>query len=254
MYNCIKLIPYKIGSQSCKNLQEALKQLINIPVWRIKKEEFLSPQRRHLIRDEDLTIFWGCPSSVASNKLKFFEACKDIDGINVPDWTTSKETAQQWIDDGKVVFGRQKLTSHSGNGIILFENETITEDKLCPLYVKYKKKTHEYRVHVFNGKVIDITQKRKRVGMQTNARIRNLDNGWVFCREDLDIDNKNELTKQAILACSVCKLDFGAVDIIWNKQEKKYYVLEVNTAPGLEGQTTTKYAQAIKDFMELAND
>jgi D-alanine-D-alanine ligase-like ATP-grasp enzyme len=37
-------------------------------------------------------------------------------------------------------------------------------------------------------------------------------------------------------------LDFGAVDVIWNAQKEKPYVLEINTAPGLEGQTIADYA------------
>ena len=40
-------------------------------------------------------------------------------------------------------------------------------------------------------------------------------------------------------------LKIGAVDIIWNELENKCYVLEINTAPGLEGTTLVKYTEAI---------
>jgi D-alanine-D-alanine ligase-like ATP-grasp enzyme len=42
-------------------------------------------------------------------------------------------------------------------------------------------------------------------------------------------------------------LDFGAVDVIWNEKQQRAYVLEVNTAPGLEGQTVDDYARGIKE-------
>ena len=48
-----------------------------------------------------------------------------------------------------------------------------------------------------------------------------------------------------MLAIKVLGLDFGAVDIIYNKQEDKWYVLEVNTAPGIYGTTLDKYVNAI---------
>jgi len=53
----------------------------------------------------------------------------------------------------------------------------------------------------------------------------------------------------ALAAVSALGLDFGAVDIIYNEHENQYYVLEVNTAPGLEGTTVEKYAEAFaKEF------
>ena len=72
----------------------------------------------------------------------------------------------------------------------------------------------------------------------------------MFCRNNLEIANRDELVKQAVLACTISRLDFGAVDVIYNTHQNKYYVLEVNTAPGLEGQTVTIYANAILQHIE----
>ena len=108
----------------------------------------------------------------------------------------------------------------------------------------YKKKKHEYRVHVFNGEVIDITQKKKRKGAEfLDTKIRNHKNGWVYARED--ITEPEDLRQQAARAMYAVGLKFGAVDLIWNELENKSYVLEINTAPGLTGATLEKYAQAI---------
>ena len=44
-------------------------------------------------------------------------------------------------------------------------------------------------------------------------------------------------------------VDFGAVDVVWNQQNGQAYVLEINTAPGLAGQTITSYANAFRRFL-----
>jgi len=35
--------------------------------------------------------------------------------------------------------------------------------------------------------------------------------------------------------------------VIWNVQENRPYVLEINTAPGLEGSTVTDYKEFFED-------
>ena len=51
-----------------------------------------------------------------------------------------------------------------------------------------------------------------------------------------------DISRDAVTALG---LEFGAVDIIYNDKSKKLFVLEVNTAPGIEGATVTKYKDAI---------
>jgi len=65
----------------------------------------------------------------------------------------------------------------------------------------------------------------------------------VFCRDGIaPCTVRNSISIAAVDA--LC-LDFGAVDIIYNEHEDKYYVLEVNSAPGLEGTTLEKYVEAL---------
>jgi D-alanine-D-alanine ligase-like ATP-grasp enzyme len=65
----------------------------------------------------------------------------------------------------------------------------------------------------------------------------------VFCRENFSpvdiVDNA------ALGAVSALGLDFGAVDVKCNRQGTRAAVLEVNTAPGLQGTTLRKYAEAL---------
>ena len=60
---------------------------------------------------------------------------------------------------------------------------------------------------------------------------------------------KEEAKNAAIKAVEALDLDFGAVDIIETRQGE-IFVLEVNTAPGLEGKTVESYGNAILNFIK----
>jgi glutathione synthase/RimK-type ligase-like ATP-grasp enzyme len=75
--------------------------------------------------------------------------------------------------------------------------------------------------------------------------VRNHVNGWVFCTQNVGIPDK--ALDYAVMAVAACGLDFGAVDIIWNESRQEAYVLEVNTAPGIEGSTLNLYAEVLKN-------
>jgi glutathione synthase/RimK-type ligase-like ATP-grasp enzyme len=78
--------------------------------------------------------------------------------------------------------------------------------------------------------------------------VRNTANGFVFQRNG--IVPPAGIRDLAISAVASLQLDFGAVDIIYNGAQDKCFVLEVNTAPGLEGSTIIKYKDAL---LELCN-
>lgn len=191
---------------------------------------------------------------VAGNKLSTFQALKDKDGISIPEFTVDIDVARGWTRDGIGCVCRTVLSGHSGNGIVLAHNEA--EVVRAPLYVKYIKKQDEYRVHVAFGEVIDVQQKRKRSSVEggsgeTNYQIRNHQTGWVYCREN--VTRPEGLEQLATKVVAELGLDFGAVDIIYNAKKNQCYCLEVNTAPGLEGTTVTKYTEAFtKQFKENA--
>jgi D-alanine-D-alanine ligase-like ATP-grasp enzyme len=81
-----------------------------------------------------------------------------------------------------------------------------------------------------------------------NWKVRNHDNGFIFVRNDVDPDP--QVVEQAVKAVVALGLDFGAADIIWNEKQKRAVVLEVNTAPGLEGSTINDYAQGFRQLLQ----
>jgi len=181
----------------------------------------------------------------ASNKIAAFQAFAAAN-VSCVKWTTDRAVALEWIADGSAVFCRTLIRAAGGRGIVIAR--TAQELVPCRLYTRYKDKTAEYRVHVFQGKVIDITQKCRRRGteyVEPNKRmVRSYDNGWVFCRADRTIPDK--VKALGIAAVASLGLDFGAVDIGVNKKGEAF-VFEVNTAPGLEGSTLGAYTKAIRE-------
>jgi hypothetical protein len=154
---------------------------------------------------------------------------------------------KQWLDEGHTVFGRKYLNSSCGKGIVVLDTpvEHSINIPLCPVYTKYKKKKREFRVHIFRDKVVAITEKRKRAGFegQRDTKIRNLANGYVFCQtvENLPVG----IEALALHAAAVTDSDFCGVDLGYNEKNNDLFVIEVNSAPGIQGSNINAYVEAI---------
>lgn len=188
---------------------------------------------------------------IAGDKLKFFRAIKEQMEwpVRVPDWTEDIEVAKGWARNGTPVVCRTILNGHSGAGIVLAEKEA--DVVAAPLYTKYVHKKDEYRVHVFKGEVLHVSRKARNRDIpdaDVNWKIRNHGNGFIF--QHADFVYRPDVTAQAIGAIAAVGLDFGAVDVVFNERYDMAYVLEVNTAPGIEGITLEKYSKALSDLVE----
>ncbi len=256
-YNKIRIYPYKIGSRSAKALAEGLSQSTGKKVFQVRPDGNYEYFPRHMV------INWGNSNipnwnvlnalnlplqvAIASNKLQAFWKFLDAE-VKTPVFSNNKETAQAWFNEGHTIVERHILNGHSGNGIRIVQPGEELQN--APLYVQYKKKKKEYRVHIFKGEMIDEQIKKRSTEARDNGNVntfvRNVSGGWVYCRSDIvPCDVRKELAIRSITALG---LDFGAVDIIYNEHENQYYVLEVNTAPGLEGTTLQKYLDAFTRY------
>lgn len=244
----MKIRPYKRHSKSCKALRHSFG-------WR----GFLVVDPEKTPRGRELVMNWGSTKIepravcqwlnkpehvvVAADKLLSFKKLSEA-GVSVPEFSTDIAKAKEWIADEYIVLCRKKLNGHSGQGIVVAKTEAELVN--APLYVRYYRKESEFRVHVFQGRVIDYVQKKKREGInetEFNKYIRSYNNGWVFCRDD--IEDIAKVKEEAIKAVAALSLDFGAVDIIFTKK-KKAIVLEVNTAPALQGSTIDAYKREVE--------
>jgi glutathione synthase/RimK-type ligase-like ATP-grasp enzyme len=134
--------------------------------------------------------------------------------------------------------------------VVIRPGDTIPE---APLYVKYVPKVQEYRVHVYMEKVLFVQQKRRVNGAQRTANqnlIRSHENGWVYTIQN--IEAPQSVLIESLSAVAALNLDFGAVDCIVGRDDDEAYVLEVNTAPGLQSPTLlNKYVSAFKEDINL---
>jgi glutathione synthase/RimK-type ligase-like ATP-grasp enzyme len=231
--------------------QIALSLGLKIYTPRIKPKDKMQPM-----------INWGCSSipwlrsgilfnhpwsvSCAINKIATLRLFEDYN-INTVQWTLQPELAEMFFDNNSkaIVFCRTKINGSGGSGIVIARNpDELVEAGLYTLYIP---KMWEYRVHVVSGNVIHIQQKKRKAGID-NQLVRCHGNGYYFStnlKHDLDSDIYQAVVGIGVRSVSSLGLDFGAVDVIVTK-EGEVYALEVNTSPGLEGNTVQKYIDAFK--------
>lgn len=243
----IRVLPYRQGSRSARALADAL----GGKVLRLQGSRFRP-------RPTDVIINWGNTNPYAgpmimfnepegirnvSNKLVFFQRLKDmlIEDLIPPFWTNKEDIP----DEDFPIVCRTVLAGHSGEGIVIADTREQLVD--CPLYVKYIKKQDEYRIHVGvlnDGSTSIISQQRKARRQDCenpNWQIRNHANGFNFVRGNCN--PPEAVISVASRATQASGLDFGAVDVIWNERQQRAYVLEINSAPGLEGTTIDDYVR-----------
>lgn len=251
------ILPYKNGSRSSSALANALGirqiRLAGSTIHRQRPKKLiiwgnsgrnLPPQglgAQHTVINSLTAV------AAASNKLDTFNILSETD-VRIPEYTTEDEVAQSWVSEGHKVVERHQLTGHSGAGIRI--SERFEDMQGAPLYVKYIKKQDEYRVHIIGGQVIDVQRKARRSDVpdeDVNWQVRNHQNGFCYMRENVNPDS--DVIQQALNAILALGLHFGAVDVIWNAHQRKAYVLEVNTACGLEGTTLERYTTAFQELL-----
>ena len=260
--------PYKAGSRSARALATALG-------GRVLRREGSTFVPRH----NKKVVNWGASqgpyflglntaSSVATmgNKLLSMRLWGHTPETSprTPKWTDSRQEALEWLRQPngsdsfrcKKVVSRTILNGHSGAGIVITDRENRDSLPEAPLYVEYVPKDSEYRVHIFNGEVIDVQRKVRDPDREvTDWKVRSHGNGFIYIRTSPDGRSYKDLVQgdvisQSVRAMACSGLQFAAVDIIWNSERRKAYVLECNTAPGLQGETVNIYANAIRKYYE----
>lgn len=258
----VKVLPYKPGSRSARDLARGLgarrlrlrnprfhrriNQLTCLPFiinWG-NSGEFARELYERMARRGAQLKFLNSPDSVelAQDKTETYVRL-EAENVPVPEHATNPMTAQMWLDDGDTVLARALTRGSAGRGITLVRPGNPLPR--VPLYTKYVKKRNEYRLHFVCGELVDTQHKRRRNGFEeANYQIRNHENGWVFCRQD--VAPPTPVCVAAANAISAIGLNFGAVDVGWNEHYQQPVVYEINTAPGLEGTTLTNYINVFR--------
>ena len=226
MSNKIVLVLHNVKSRGLKALANKLSEKVGYHVYRV------TPAR---VRRR-IPIYF-CSGIDKREQFQRFAG----HGVCSPNYTLRSDGIAEF--DGSRVVARTLTNSSEGRGITIFNKGDIPP--LAPLYTEYIPKKKEFRVHVWNNEVIDVSEKRKKSGYaeERNTQVRNTANGYVFCRNGVvEPDGMRQLALDAVAALG---RTYGAVDIIWNEKRNMCYVLEVNSRPGMEGTTVEIYANAI---------
>jgi hypothetical protein len=205
----------------------------------------------------DLFIRWGNTEEFASltsvkqlnslesvkrtvNKL---EMIRSLSSANIP--VPFFDTDIQLIDSHKDDTGNLYIRSKSG--IVRYANDynPISDSyytKPIPL------KRREYRVHVFNSKVIGIYEKIPNAEGRP-ALFKSDTCKFVRCDPLISrVDhNAQEICIQAVNALGLL---CGGVDLIRDK-DKNFFVCEVNSAPGLNSSNIKRWVDEISSYLRV---
>jgi D-alanine-D-alanine ligase-like ATP-grasp enzyme len=180
------------------------------------------------------------------NKL---EASKILgeNGVAVPKFFFKHELNK--ITDKDYPLLARKMYHSKGRDIVYLENKKDLEklkNEDFSFVVRYLRKNSEYRVHIL-GKDINFVSvkivKKDTKEKDYDKRIRSKERGWIHIEYKGEF--KNKLIEIAKKAMEVLKYDFGAVDII-RDTNNKLWILEVNSAPGLEDRKLKMYVDYFK--------
>ena len=265
----IAIWPWIGGSAGARALQERLHQQTNgresVKFLRPRMQTGFTPRNRHIP-----IINWGnagdYPTNIqnrilnrpeavrrASNKEYCFnlisENQHELNTVQPIPFTRDRAVAEQWLEDGDRVVGRSLRSGSSGRGIFLINS--MDEMVRCPLYTKYAPKIKEYRIHLIRrgpaNHVHFVQQKRRTYNVDENDvnwQIRTHDNGFIYAVDNVD-ELPPEVFRDARQYMDILRLDFAALDIIYNRRHDQYYFLEANTAPGLAGSVVQFYGDVL---------
>lgn len=183
-------------------------------------------------------------SKIIPNKKKAIEILAEK-GIDVPK-IINKQEINNYPAEEFPVLGR-KLYHTKGKDVIFIK----TKEELNNLdttnidyYIKYIPKWAEYRVHVLDGeaKVVAVKVHDNKEEAKKNP-VWNVDSGWK--QWTYNGEHEQTLKELGEKAIRILGYDFGAIDVI--RRDRKFYVLEVNSAPALIPERQDLYALYFKE-------
>lgn len=223
----------------------------------------LGDNKRLKINTDDVVISWGyptefemtnTPSAIIGNYAKLnkvdvlTELCSS--GIKTPHF----QYEEPYFMDNKKWLAR-KANGFGGEDVIMVDSYEHWEELRSNGYAflsEYIDKVAEFRVHVFNNKVLCVTRKKpENEDMDIHDYLAWNHNFGFVQTEFKNVFYNEILGKISIDALEAIGYNFGAVDIIVNKYGVPY-VLEVNSAPSLS--TDSRIDYYVDEIVNLHND
>ena len=220
------------------------------------------------VTPKDVAVCWGAQSikstegSIVLNGVSRRDARQQLTmlekaGLVVPLWTDDLVSAKEWVRQGMQVWGRRwnhtqgsdiigpgyRPTRTGRYGRVRPEgwNQTWCRREWWVQVVPEDHIVAEWRIHVFQGRIITRGQKVQTGEPSRIQLVRSRSNGWTLDSVPEPPNSVRQAARQAVQAVGY---NFGAVDILDTKDGP--VVLEVNSAPALRSPSTLDaYVQAI---------
>lgn len=144
---------------------------------------------------------------------------------------------------------RESLALSHGKGIHVVEDENNFNLiwKAGMYFTEYIFLDFELRVHILKGEIVKIFKK----------ELKNNDDKFPIRNNDscnFKLKNKDNFPKLDVVVEELYKnfpISFVALDIGWSKKNQNYFVLEANSAPGLNELTANLYASSIMEDLNV---
>jgi len=145
-------------------------------------------------------------------------------------------------DAKKFPIVRKPINSYGGHGIVLIKSARGKGERIDTWYQEFIKKVREIRVYFFNGSVGLVEEK---FVIDPNKVTWNLYNclRWQRCRE---LEANNELASIVCSAAKAIRLDWGAADVLIDKNNK-FWICEINSSPSCWGGHKPKLKMVVKN-------
>jgi len=223
-----------LAPKACKESATRLANALGIRMYNPYKEDY--PVGDHV----KMIINYGCSeyrrnqftkefntqinTRCCINKLLTFQAL-EASKLSIPSFTGRQQVAGMWDDDEVVVCHTVKGGRKNEGIEYRHPNELVK----AYLYTKYFFHKKEYRILVFNKKVIGIYAKEV------------IDGEWHLMRRQLR--GFEEMIRQCELGARAVAMDFVGFDVVANTR-KDFKILEANSGPTI----TDEAIEAFKKF------
>jgi len=188
---------------------------------------------------------WNCLNYHSENAQDKLFCFKKFDELGIP--YPKIINPEEHYKNGSIL-GRKNFSS-KGDGIVRYLKDSE----------KWREKQHDYfcefiyveaeaRVHVFRGMVI--CEQRKDFGDNPHF-IHNTKNGSKLFRSPINHPERWKILKACCDAVKAVGLDYGAVDILFEKETGRWLFAEVNSAPSFAAGTGYLYATRIAHHLNV---
>lgn len=211
---------------------------MDIPARAIK----LAEGKKLRTSEGDLVLNWGVspfemtvPVKVLNNQQKLGKASVldrlTLYGLSTPKWKLCPHPPEAEAGDYPVLLRRN--FGYGGSDIIKCDNEDeyMRNYRTMDFWTKYIDKKYEFRIHVFDGDVLQITRKVPETEGGENPI------AWNHSYGFRQVSYRNAFVEMALTnlgkrVSQIFNYDFFTVDVIADEYGK-FYILEINTASGI---------------------